>query len=209
MPMPDWDERYATNELPWDTGEPDPYLVELIERGRVAPGRALEVGCGTGTNALWLASKGFDVLGIDISPRAIARAQGKAEAAGVRVRFSALDFLTAEIEHAPFDFVFDRGVLHVFDEAETRARFARNVARVLDKGGHWLCLAGSTEGAPREQGPPRRSARDLMDVVEPALEIIELRSAVFDSTFDAELKAWQLLARAREIPAQPSTRRDG
>jgi methylase of polypeptide subunit release factors len=75
MPMPDWDERYATGNLPWDTGDPEPYLVELIERGTIAPGRALEVGCGTGTNALWLAARGFEVVGIDISPRAIAMAQ--------------------------------------------------------------------------------------------------------------------------------------
>jgi SAM-dependent methyltransferase len=204
MSTPDWDERYATDNLPWDTGEPDPQLVDAIDRGPIAPGRALEVGCGTGTNALWLSSRGFDVLGIDISPRAVAKAKAKAEAAGARVRFMVLDFLNAEVEAAPFDFVFDRGVLHVFDDAADRARFASHVARVLDERAHWLCLAGSTEGPPRESGPPRRSACDLIEAVEPVLEIVELRS----SAFDAEWKAWRLLSRARELPAQPSTRRD-
>ena len=159
MAMPDWDEHYASEQLPWDTGTPDTHLVELIERGAVKPGRALEVGCGTGTNALWLASKGFDVLGVDISPRAIAKAKAKVEAAGARVQLAVVDFLSAEIERAPFDFVFDRGVLHVFDDAADRAKFARNVARALDKGGQWLSVAGSTEGPDREFGPPRRSAR--------------------------------------------------
>lgn len=206
--MPDWDERYATDNLPWDTGQPDPDLVDFIERGTVRPGRAFEIGCGTGTNALWLAARGFDVLGVDISPRAVARAQAKADAAGVRVRFAVLDILSADIEQASFDFVFDRGVLHVFDDASDRAQFARQVARALVTGGQWLCLSGSTEGPPRDMGPPRRSARDLVETVEPVLEIVELRSATFDVE-EQELKAWRLLTRAREVPAQPSTRREG
>lgn len=209
MPKPDWDEHYATDSLPWDTGQPDPHLVGLIERGTIAPGRALEVGCGTGTNALWLAERGFEVLGVDISPRAIAKAEAKAKAkAGARVRFSVLDFLTGEIESARFDFVFDRGVLHVFDEPSVRAQFAQQVGRVLATGGHWFSLAGSTEGPERDFGPPRRSARDLTLAVEPALEIVELRTAAFDVD-SSTAKAWQLLARARELPAQPSTRREG
>ncbi|HVI01682.1 MAG TPA: methyltransferase domain-containing protein [Enhygromyxa sp.] len=204
MPTPDWDDHYASGNLPWDSGEPEPHLVEAVERGLVTPGRTLEVGCGTGTNALWLASRGFEVLGIDIAPRAIAAANAKAEAAGARVQFRVLDFLTAEVEQAPFEFVFDRGVFHVFDEAETRAQFARQVGRMLATGGHWLSIAGSTEGPARDHGPPRRSARDLVEAVEPVLEIIELRTAAFDGGL---AKAWQLLTRAREIPAQPSTRR--
>lgn len=206
MATNDWDERYATGNLPWDTGTPEPHLVELVERGVIAPGRALEIGCGTGTNALWLAGRGFEVLGIDISPRAIEQARGKAEAAGARVQFRVLDFLTASIDEAPFDFVFDRGVLHVFDEPSDRAQFARQVGRVLTTGGHWLSLAGSTEGPARDHGPPRRSARDLVEAVEPVLEIVELRTASFD---DDSWKAWRLLSRARELPAQPSTRRAG
>lgn len=202
----DWDEHYATGNLPWDTGAPEPHLVEMVGRGVITPGRALEIGCGTGTNALWLADRGFVVLGIDISPLAIAKAQEKAEAADARVEFRVLDFLSAELDEAPFDFVFDRGVLHVFDEPSQREQFARQVGRMLRAGGHWLSLAGSTEGPARDHGPPRRSARDLVEAVEPVLEIIELRAAGFD---DDTFKAWRLLARAREIPAQPSTQRGG
>ena len=68
MPHPSWNESYASGEpLPWDTGTPDPLLVEMIESRAIAPGRTLEVGCGTGTNAIFLAQHGFDVLGVDIS----------------------------------------------------------------------------------------------------------------------------------------------
>ncbi|WP_181234342.1 class I SAM-dependent methyltransferase [Enhygromyxa salina] len=207
MPQPDWDERYATADLPWDTGKPDPHLVELVEAGVMAPGRVLEVGCGTGTNAIWLAERGFTVHGVDLSARAIAQANTKRESAGVSVEFSALDFLRDEVPGAPYEWVFDRGVFHVFDLAEDRAAFARRVAAALQTGGRWLSLAGSTEGPERDHGPPRRSARDLLDAVEPELELLTLRSTEFDADTPTVAKAWLMLTRVRELPAQPSTRR--
>jgi SAM-dependent methyltransferase len=80
MPHPSWNDSYASGEsLPWDTGTPDPLLVEVIESRAIAPERTLEIGCGTGTNAIFLAQHGFDVLGIDISEVAVARARAKAQ----------------------------------------------------------------------------------------------------------------------------------
>jgi SAM-dependent methyltransferase len=204
MPHPPWDERYASGEpLPWDTGTPDPLLIEMIASRALAPGRTLEVGCGTGTNALYLVEHGFDVLGVDVSPQAVEMARKKAQG---RARFEVCDFLAAPPPGGPFQLVFDRGCFHVFDEPEERARFATNVAGQLVEGGLWLSLVGSTEGPPREVGPPRRSARDVMSAVEPALEIVIFRSGEF-GVHDEQLKAWLCLARKRAIPAQPSTRR--
>jgi SAM-dependent methyltransferase len=204
MPHPPWDERYASNQpLPWDTGAPDPLLIEMIESRAVAPGRTLEVGCGTGTNAIYLMQQGFEVIGVDVSPLAVERARKKAQGKG---RFETCDFLAAAPPGGPFHFVFDRGCFHVFDEAEERARFAANVAAQLVEGGLWLSLIGSTEGAPRDGGPPRRRARDVLEAVEPQLEIVLFRSAEFDVN-ENQLKAWLCLAKKRAIPAQPSTRR--
>src|SRR5262249_49867258 len=104
------------------------------------------------------------------------------------------------------DFVFDRGVLHVFDEADDRARFAARVAALLTPTGRWLSLIGSTEGPPREFGPPRRSARDVMAAIEPELEILELRMMHFDVERMEPPKAWLCLSRRRETPAQPTSR---
>ena len=205
MPRHEWDEHYASGELPWDSGQPDRHLVELVEQGAITPGRALEVGCGTGTNAIWLASRGFDVHGIDVAPLAIEMAEAKREAAAVSLRLSVLDFMADELPAGPFDFVFDRGVLHVFDGADEQARFAERVASLLAPDGHWLCIAGSTEGPPRDQGPPRRSARDLVSAVEPALELVLLRSSSFDAEEPSRAMAWVMLARSRSVPAQPST----
>lgn len=206
MPHPSWNENYAQGFCPWDTGVPDPMLVEVIESGAVPVGRALDVGCGTGTNAIWLAQHGYGVLGVDIAPLAIDQAHAKLPA-GLPCRFATLDFLAAPPDGGPFQLVFDRGCFHVFDEAADRERFAAQVASVLAPDGVWLSLIGSTEGPPREIGPPRRSARDVASAIEPHLELLSLRSAEFRDG-PAPAKAWVCLSRRRPVPAQPSTRHD-
>jgi SAM-dependent methyltransferase len=194
MAHPSWNESYASRELPWDTGEPEPLLVEFVTAGRIRPTRTLEIGAGTGTNSIWLAERGFEVLGIDVAPLAVEQANAKLEGRGLGCRFAALDFLTAVPPAGPFQFVFDRGCFHVFDEPEERARFAAQVAAALAPGGMWLSLIGSTEGPPREVGPPRRSAHEVILAVEPALEIVKLRAAEFR---DHGAKAWFCLSRRR------------
>jgi SAM-dependent methyltransferase len=204
---PDWNARYAEGNLPWDTGAPDEHLVATVRAGVVTPGRTLEVGCGTGTNALWLAAQGFDVLGVDLSPLAIEKSRAKAAAAGSGCRFDVLDFLAAEPAGGPFDFVFDRGCFHVFDDAAVRAQFAARVAARLAPGGQWLSLIGSTEGPARDTGPPRRSAGEVLAALEPVVEVVELRSVYFEALLESPPKAWLCRTRRRDVPAQPSTRR--
>lgn len=194
MPHPPWNESYAAGELPWDTGEPEPLLVEFVTSNGIRPTRTLEIGAGTGTNTIWLAEHGFDVLGVDVAPLAVERAIAKLGSRNLSCRFAALDFLATAPAEGPFGFVFDRGCFHVFDEPEERAQFAAQVAGVLAPGGLWLSLIGSTEGPPREVGPPRRSAREVALAVEPALEIVELRTAEFRGH---GAKAWFCLSRSR------------
>ena len=91
MAHPSWNDSYLSGEpLPWDTGTPDPMLIAMIESHAIEPGRTLEVGCGTGTNAIYLAEHGFDVVGVDVAAVAIANARAKAHA---RCRFETVDFL--------------------------------------------------------------------------------------------------------------------
>ena len=135
----DWNDHYATGHLPWDTGKASEHLTRLVSQ-RSLSGKALDVGCGTGTNSLWLAGHGFTVLGLDVAPLAIEAARTKAEEAREpEVRFEVLDFLSEEVPGGPFELVFDRGVFHTFDAPETRARFAerflvRPVRRAMERG---------------------------------------------------------------------------
>jgi SAM-dependent methyltransferase len=201
MAHPSWNESYASGQLPWDTGHPEPLLVEFVSSGAVAPCPTLEIGAGTGTNAIWMAEHGFDVLGIDVSPLAVEKAQARMEGRTLRCRFATFDFLTDTRPAGPFQFVFDRGCFHVFDEPGEREQFAARVAAALAPGGLWLSMVGSTEGPPREFGPPRRSAREIILAIEPALEIVELRSAEFR---DHGAQAWLCVSRKRTVSAQPS-----
>lgn len=208
MPQPDWNERYTTGDTPWDTGKPNPYLVEFIRSCFTARGRALDVGCGTGTNALWLASGGFSVLGVDVSSVAVERAREKVAGTDLDCRFESLDFLNDDVPGGPFDLVFDFGCLHLFDKTGDRAHFAERVASMLAPTGRWLSIIGSTEGPERDYGPPRRSARDVMGAIEPALEIVEFRAIEIHANLPEPVAAWLCLSRPREVPAAPSTRRD-
>jgi methylase of polypeptide subunit release factors len=82
----------VSGQLPWDTGQPEPLLVEFVTSGAVTPSPTLEIGAGTGTNAIWMAERGFDVLGVDVSPLAVERAHAKLEGRALRCRFAAWTF---------------------------------------------------------------------------------------------------------------------
>src|ERR1700758_4696493 len=131
MSHPSWNESYASGVLPWDTGQPEPLLVAFVTSGGVAPGQALEIGAGTGANAIWLAERGFDVLGVDIAPLAIEKARAKMAGRDLHCCFRTLDILTESPPDGPFQFIFDRGCFHVFDEPNERQRFATQVAGAL------------------------------------------------------------------------------
>ena len=71
----EWNERYRNGNLPWDTGLPSSELQSVFSRNTIQPCRALELGCGTGTNSVWLAQQGFEVTGIDLATLAVEQAE--------------------------------------------------------------------------------------------------------------------------------------
>src|SRR5262249_38701966 len=106
-----WNERYRSGDSPWDTGRPSSELMRVVAEEQIAPCRVIELGCGPGTNSIWLAQQGFDVTGLDISSLAIQRARDLA--AKVQVRFVTGDVLDPPSLGDPFPFFFDRGCYHV------------------------------------------------------------------------------------------------
>lgn len=191
----EWEACYQSGGWPWDTGRPDSNLQRLVNERPVRPCRVLDVGCGTGSNAIWLAQQGFKVTGIDLSTTAIAKAQSKAGAADMA--FYVVDVLTASIPGGPYGVVFDRGCFHSFDAPQQRAAFAARLHEVLEVGGLWFSVMGSTDSPPRETGPPRRSALDIAMAVESHFEIVLLQAGHFDSDQDDPPPAWLCLMRRR------------
>ena len=193
-----WEERYRTGSTPWDIGRPDFNLTDMVTEKPIRDCKALEIGGGTGSNAVWLAQQNFSVTATDVSEIAIQKAKERASDSGVKCVFLVSDFLNDEISGAPFGFVFDRGCFHSFDSDEERKQLAENVDWHLEKDGLWLSLIGSTDGPPREVGPPQRSARDIVIAVEPYFEILSLSSSHFDSESLEPPRNWVCLMRKRE-----------
>ena len=129
--------------IPWNIEEPPALLVEAVETAQIKPCKAVDLGCGTGNYAVWLAGKGFDVTGIDISQEAIERARNLALRKGVSCRFVVLDLLGDLSEyHDQFDFAYDWELLHhIFPD--DRKRYVQNVRRLIRSGGTYLSLCFS------------------------------------------------------------------
>jgi len=197
-----WEERYKNKDLPWDTGRVETNLAKTIEANNIDGKKVLEVGCGTGTNALWLEEQGFTVTALDISDEAINKAQSKANESDSSIRFLVMDILRNIPDDKPFDFAFDRGVFHSFDSSKERKLFSLQIAQSLNTDALWLSLIGSCDSPPRETGPPMRSAQDIVLAVEEYFEIIELRASFFDSKRPDPAKSWYALMKKRKM--QPS-----
>ncbi len=192
-----FEERYRSGDLPWDHGMVDYNLVENVARRQITPCKVLDIGCGTGDNAVWLAGQGFEVVACDLSETAIRQAKGKAEVSGRQIRFLTGDFLHEQIPSAPFGFVFDRGCLHCIPDLTGRKIFAEKVNRLLEDGGMWLTLAGNADEPKREVGPPQLSASELVAIVEPSFEIISMETGFFGSDQIDPPRAWICLMRKR------------
>lgn len=139
--------RYLRGDAPWDSGVAPPEIVAWIaaaERNGRPPGRALDLGCGTGTISLYLAGHGWDVVGVDFAPNAIWRARRKARRAGLSSRAV---FLSADVSRPDFledaglfDLLIDVGCMHSL-APQPRASYAANLARLARPGATYLLYA--------------------------------------------------------------------
>ncbi|HLM05137.1 MAG TPA: class I SAM-dependent methyltransferase [Blastococcus sp.] len=139
-----WDASYSDGPAPWDIGTPQPAVVRVASAGGFA-GAVLDAGCGTGENALHLASLGLSVLGIDVAERALAAARVKAAERGLDVEFAPVDALHLERLGRTFDTVLDCGLFHSFDAGE-RSAYVRSLASVTEPAGTLYVLCFSDQG---------------------------------------------------------------
>jgi cyclopropane fatty-acyl-phospholipid synthase-like methyltransferase len=154
--LPDWNKVYRGTP-PWDIGRSQPAFETLAKNGELRPGKVLDIGCGTGDNAIMLAQRGCTVTGIDLSRDAVRRANAKAAERRVPAVFTAGNALELDrhFSAGAFDAAIDSGLFHVLTDAE-RPVFARQACHVLKPGGRYFMLCFSD----KERGElPRRVSR--------------------------------------------------
>jgi SAM-dependent methyltransferase len=190
-----WEQRYRTGDIPWDTGQPSSELQRVLAEDKIQPGPAIELGCGTGTNAVWLAQQGFAVTAVDLSPLAIERAQERAARAKVTVRFLIADVLEVSDLGGPYGFLFDRGCYHVIRRIDVRP-FLDTLRRITQPGSQALVLTGNAR-EPHDPGPPVVSEDEIRAELGQVFDVVRLREFRFDDPEKAGLAflGWSCLLR--------------
>jgi 2-polyprenyl-3-methyl-5-hydroxy-6-metoxy-1,4-benzoquinol methylase len=202
----DWDIRYKKNDTPWENGLPQQEMQRLF-MSYISPGETvLEIGCGLGTNALWLANAGFKVSAIDLSPTAIEFAKNKSAQAGLAINFQIMDFLKDWRKLSVFNVIYDCAVFHVF-QAQQRQEFVEHVASICSTNGHWInisCSKDQSDMIMRTTGvksPPYLTAQEIVSDIEPYFELIEMHRCYFPINRGiqgkAEFCAWGSVFRKR------------
>ncbi len=171
-------EQMYQGQAPWDTGRPQPAIVQLAEAGRIQ-GSVLDVGCGTGENVLDLAAGGHESWGLDFVPRAIERAKTKAAQRGIDAHFLVGNALELSKLGRRLDTVIDCGLFHTFTDEE-RPLFVQGLAEVLDPGGvlHILCFSDEEPGS---EGPRRVSRQEIRDAFRHGWNVAQIEPIRFES----------------------------
>jgi len=166
----------------WVAGSASPELIQLVWQQKIQPGaRVLEVGCGIGTESVFLAVRGMQVSGLDISEAAIVRARQLAELYGVEADFQVGDVRALPFAAEEFDVVCDQGVFHHLYDDE-RAEYTKQILKVLRPGGMFL-LRSYSDAIPGDEPQPRRiRSRELMDTFSPYFELEHLERVLSFST---------------------------
>lgn len=176
---------------PWDTGISPPELLEFIQNHK--PGRAIDLGCGTGTNVITLAKAGWKVTGVDFAPRAIKLARQKVDRSDVQVELLTSDVTKLEGIRGPFDFAFDLGCFHTIPQ-DGKPKYLTQLDRILAPNGFWL-MYGFLRSDTVPTGPGLIEAD--IDRISSQLTLLSRRDGSDDSR--ERPSAWFLFQKAMQV----------
>jgi SAM-dependent methyltransferase len=178
----------------WDLGRPQPVVVALEQAGEIV-GSVLDVGCGTGEHALYLAERGHDVVGIDLAPRAIQLARAKAHDRGLELDLRVGDALRLHELGRTFDTALDVGLFHTLGD-DDRPRYARSLHAALAPSGRAFVLCWS-ERNPWGYGPRRVTQMEILGTFEVGWAV-RIEEAVLETRLEpGAVHAW--LARLERV----------
>lgn len=199
----DWNAAYRKGFTPWDMGAPSELLSWRFEGlPEPRPVDVLELGCGTGHDARWLAGQGCRVVAADVSELALERARsGGSGTAAVgepgSVRWVRCDLKAGlPVAEESQDLVYDTGLFHHLSP-EDKARLADRVRAVLRHGGRWLSVSGSAEQDEDVPGPPGLTASEIVAACEPSFVVEDLRAAWLGGEGPGRHAAWSVVLRRR------------
>lgn len=197
-----WDQAYLEpGSAPWDIGRPQSAIVGLADAGEIRS-PVLDSGCGTGEHALFLAERGYEVLGVDVAPTAIVRARDKAQTRGLSGEFLVHDVLDLGLLGREFATVIDSGVFHTFSD-EDRPRYVDSLGSVTADGSvlHMLCFSDQVPG---QIGPRRVSQAEIREAFGDGWEVERITGSQFDVARDFPLRPHAWLARMRRVRRENS-----
>ena len=171
-----WEKTYRSktlSEIPWHSGQPDRRLVRLVREGKIKKGRVLDLCSGDGTNSIYLASRGFEVVGVDISSTAVEIAQKRCLKRGVDCDYHVGSVLEFKPEKT-FDLVFDRGCFHHFPKTK-KPDYVEMVKNLLRKEGKFFLLCFSDKNPPHKKN---LSEQDIRGYFEKDFKIFFIRDSI-------------------------------
>ena len=172
--------------MPFFVNAPDENLVAWFEAGLLKPGRALELGCGAGRNAIHLAKQGCDVVAVDVSDESVRWAQERADKAGCEIDFRCQSVVELELEDGSFDLAYEAGLLHHLPP-HRRPGYLECISRVLKPHARFGMVCFNTLGGPAIADHEVYERREmpwgigydedrLRAILEPHFRILELRT---------------------------------
>ena len=192
--------------IPWNMEIPPEPLVELVDSGKVRPCRAIDMGCGAGNYAVYLAERGFEVTGVDFSQTAIKIARENASRKGVKCNFFIADVVEGlDRVDQTWDFAYDWGLLHHI-LPERRQKYIENVYGILNRGGKYLSLCFSQQdtgfggsGKFRESSLGTvlyfSSEDELKGLFKPYFKILDLRTIEISGKFEPHVFNYVFMER--------------
>jgi len=197
--IPDWDALYRLGTPPWESGMVSQELVRVLDEGIVQPSTALELGCGTGADAIYLSKRGFDVTAVESSPTALERARVRARRENALLRLVLDDVFEFGPAAGPFDFVYDAGFYHFIRHLDLD-RLLDLLWRVTEPGSYYLALVGSSRERARG-GPPQVSKSEIQDELGRLFDFVHLRSFRFESPRrESGYLGWSCLMQRPDLP---------
>ena len=187
--FPDWETLYKTQKvetLPWYNENLDSDLENELNQRNIIKGKFLDLGTGPATQAIWLAKRGFQVIGSDLSEAAIKRARN-VYASEKDLDFIVDDILNSKLKESDFDYVFDRGCFHVLSSADRQIYISKIKGVLRDKG--ILFLKCFSDKEPRQEGPYKFSQQEIRDLFSKYFRIDSIKETVYQGTLDPLPKA--------------------